>query len=73
MEGASSQPQRVAAGKPIHVATGKLFSHGTNVAARLYAPAAAKVQSNVDHARSNSPSAEVSVTTAPNQQTWPRH
>ncbi len=55
MEGVTSQPQAVTAGKPTHVKTGKLFSHFTCEETRVYTPAAAKVHSSIDHALAHSP------------------
>ena len=55
MEGVTSQPQAVTAGKPTHVKTGKLFSHFTCEEIRVYTPAKAKVHSSMDHALAHSP------------------
>ena len=67
IEGVTSHPQAVTAGRPTHVNTGKLFSHATCEETRVYTPAAAKVHSSMDQALAHSPvSSEVSAVTGRN-------
>jgi hypothetical protein len=67
IEGVTSHPQAVTAGRPTHVKIGKLFSHATYEETRVYTPAAAKVHSSMDQALAHSPvSSEVSAVTGRN-------
>ena len=55
MEGVTSQPQAVTAGRPTHVKTGKLFNQATREDTSVYTPAAANVHNSMDHALAHSP------------------